>query len=131
MEFTSLKKALVHFANLEVETDAGIKNYKLVLDFNAIARAQEELGKDFALFASWVHGMTSRETVKLCYFALQRYHPEITWEEVGSWFSAEHIAPLNNLLIDLAFPGTLDRIKKSLEDKSKGEGQDAPAVAAS
>ena len=47
MEFSALKKALVHFANLEVETDAGIKKYKLVLDFNAIARAQEELGKDF------------------------------------------------------------------------------------
>jgi hypothetical protein len=131
MEFTSLKKALVPFANLEVEADAGIKKYKLVLDFNAIARAQEELGKDFALFASWVQGMTSLETVKLCFFALNRYHPDITWDEVGSWFSAADIAPLNNLLIDLAFPGTLDRIKKSLEDKSKGEDQDAPSVAAS
>jgi hypothetical protein len=131
MDFTSLKKALVHFANIEVETESGIKQYKLVLDFNAIARAQEELGKDFALFASWVHGMTSRETVKLCHFALSKYHPDIRWEEVCSWFSPEHIAPLNNLLIELAFPGTLDRINKSLEDKAKGEGQDAPAVAAS
>ena len=131
MEFTSLQKALVPFANLEVETDAGIKKYKLVLDFNAIARAQEELGKDFALFTSWAQGMTSLETVKLCYYALKRHHPDITWKELGSWFSPEHIAPLSNLLFDLAFPGTLDRIKKSLEDKSKGEDQDAPAVAAS
>ncbi len=131
MELTSLKKALVHFANLEVETETGIQKYKLVLDFNAIARAQEELGKDFALFASWLQGMTSLDTVKLCYFALHRHHPEITWEEACSWFSPGHIAPLNNLLIELAFPGTLEQIKKSLEGKSKGEDKDAPAAAAS
>jgi hypothetical protein len=131
MEFTSLKKALVHFANLEVETDSGIKKYKLVLDFNAIARAQEELGKDFSEVKSWFHGMTSLDTVKLCWFALKRHHPEITWEEVGSWFSASDITPLNNLLIELAFPGTLDRIKKAIEDKAKGEDQDAPPEAAS
>lgn len=131
MEFTSLKKAVVNFANVEIETDAGIKKYKLVLDFNVISRAQEELGKDFAQSSSWFHGMTSLETVKLCWFSLKRFHPEVTWDEVCSWFSAEHIAPLNNLLIDLAFPGTLDRIKKAIEDKAQGEDQDAPPMAAS
>src|ERR1700753_2292004 len=125
MEISSLKKALVNFANIEVETDSGVKHYKLVLDFNAIARTQEELGKDFAVFASWVQGMTSRDTVKLCHFALHRHHPEVTWEQVCSWFSPEHIAPLNNLLIELAFPGTLEQIKKSIESKSKGEDKDA------
>lgn len=131
MEFTSLKKALVHFATIEVETDAGIKKYKLVLDFNAIARAQEELDKDFSITRTWFNEMTSLDTVKLCWHALKRYHPEITFDEVGSWFSPEHIAPLNNLLLELAFPGTLERIKKVIEKKSQGEDQDAPAEAAS
>ena len=76
--------------------------------------------KTLPISSSWFHGMTSLETVKLCWFSLKRFHPEVTWDEVCSWFSAEHIAPLNNLLIDLAFPGTLDRIKKAIEDKVKG-----------
>src|SRR6185312_10029857 len=131
MEFTALKKAIVHYANLEVETDAGVKKYKLVLDFNALARAHEELGKDFAQASSWFEGMTSLETVKLCWYALKRYHPEITWEEVGSWFNAADMAHLNNLLIELAFPGTLERLNKAIEAKAKGEDKDAPPEVAS
>jgi hypothetical protein len=122
MEFTSLKKALLNVAHLEVETDAGTRKYKLALDFNAISKANEEFSKDFAVATAWT-GIASHEAVKLCWYALKRFHPEVTWDEVCSWFQPEHIVPLQNLLFELAFPGTVERLKKAAEANTQGESQ--------
>jgi hypothetical protein len=128
MEISVLKKAVMNFATLEVETDEGIKEYKLVLDMNAIAAVNEELGKDFAEASNWSH-MTGVDVAKVCVHALKRFHPELTMDEVGSWFTPEHAVQLHNLLFGLAFPGYMERLKKAVEEKEKGELQPNPQEA--
>lgn len=126
MDYQVLKKAVMNVSNLEVETDDGTKKYKLALDMNAIANANETLGKDFALPQTWV-GMTAVETAKLCWYALKRFHPNIMLDEVFAWFTPEHAPTLHNLLFELAFPGVLERLKKAAEE-NKAPGKDQPST---
>src|ERR1700743_1547141 len=131
MDYQVLKKAVMNFSTLEVETEAGTKKYKLVVDMNAIARANEILGKDSAVPSSW-NGITSVEVAKICWFALKRFHPEVTLDEVMGWFTPETAVQLNNLLYETAFPGIVARLKEiDAKAKSQGESQPNPQKAES
>jgi hypothetical protein len=130
MSYTFLKKAVMKFKTLEVDDENGkTTTYKLALDMNAIAAAYEDIGKDFAKFETWKNEIPSPETLKLFWYSLKRFHPEVTFEEVGRWLNAEALIHVTNLLWELAFPGVVEQINKNKENTAQGESlPNPPAV---
>jgi hypothetical protein len=90
----------------------------LVMDFNAIAKAHDHLGKDLAEFKNWQH-LTGPEVTVICWCALDRFHPEISLKEVRQYLSPAQSAEVCNMLLEMSFPGILDRIEKLVEDRQK------------
>jgi hypothetical protein len=124
MNFTSLKAAVLPSAKLEVlQEDGSQKDLRLVMDFNALAKANAELGRDFADIKSW-QNLNSVDTSTLCWCAFQRFHPDVTLEQVRSWLGPAQIWQLYNMLLELSFPGILERVAKKVAES--GEFQPNP-----
>lgn len=128
MSFTILKKAVTKFKTLDVEDENGKTTpYKLVLDMNAIAAAYADIGKDYAQWDSWTKNIPpSPHILKLFWYSLKRFHPEITFEEVGRWLNAESMMSVTHMLWELAFPGIVGQLTKKTAS-TPGEDQPNPS----
>src|ERR1700722_5542513 len=58
-----------------------VREYKLVYDYNALARAEESLHIDLKSFDCWKQ-VTSAMTPKLVHAGLCKYHPDVPLEEI-------------------------------------------------
>jgi hypothetical protein len=131
MSYTFLKKAVMKFKTLEVDDENGkTTTYKLALDMNAIAAAYEDIGKDFAKFETWTTDIPSPEVLKLFWYSLKRFHPDVTFDEAGSWLNPEVMLHITNQLWELAFPGIVAQLSKAKEN-TPGEDQPNPSGEAS
>lgn len=110
------KPAALSYATLKVKQLAGTpsdlheedKEYTLVADFNAIAKAQEHLGRDFTDISNW-QGMTGVDVVTLAWCTLDRFHPDVTLEQVRGMLPPQQTARVWELLVEMCFPGILER----------------------
>jgi hypothetical protein len=120
---TKLKAAVLPVLEIEVED----KIYKLVLDMNALAKASDELNRDFSSFTSW-QGLTGPDITVLAWAALDRHHPDVTLREVRQWLGPVDPNQLYVMLIEASWPGITERIEKILRDqkKEKAEGKPEP-----
>lgn len=118
----SVSKLLVKQLNTQMEEVD--REFNLVMDFNAIAKAQELLGKDLVDVKNW-QGLTSSETITICWCAMQRFHPEITLDEVRGMLPPAASVEVSNMLLEMAFPGIIERI-----DKLMAEAQEKAKAAA-
>jgi hypothetical protein len=117
MTITSLKAAVLPSAKIEIiQEDGAPQEYRLVMDFNALAKASELLGRDFADIKSW-QNLNSVDTSSLCWCGFNRFHPDVTLEQVRSWLGPAQIWQLYNMLLELCFPGILERIAKLGESR--------------
>jgi hypothetical protein len=94
--------------------------YTLSLDFNSVAKAQEHLGRDLSVLTNW-QNMTGSDTSIVCWCALDRFHPEVTLRQLRQMISPAQSAIVSNMLLEMCFPGILERIRVQLEKKAKGE----------
>src|SRR6185437_5949046 len=109
-KITSLQLALKPSATLEIVDESGaVQEHRLVMDFNAIAKANELIGRDFADIASW-QKLSALDVTTLCWCALLKHHSEATLEQVRSWINPAEVWQLFNLLLELSFPGILDKL---------------------
>lgn len=122
MKFSSLQAQVVSTAKLEIQNEGGTTEYTLCMDFNALAKAKEVLGKDFTTPDGW-RNLDPVEIITLCWCALARFHKDVKLEDVRSWFGAMMVNPLFVMLAELCFPGIFDRIDK---DNQQGESQPNP-----
>jgi hypothetical protein len=125
---TTLQAAVLPITKIVVKSldDAGkevAKEYKLVLDYNAIARAETVVGRDLSKTVNWM-GLTGVQLSAIVWSALGRFHPEVTLEECRSWLAPAQQGQLFELLIEQCYPGILDRIQTAMEEaKATGESQ--------
>jgi hypothetical protein len=132
VETASLGIARVIVKNVELvggEPKEVEQTYNLALDFNAVALALDKTGLDFMRSESW-QGLSSAKLRTLCWCAFQRFHPEISEAQVGQMFSPADEGAVWNMLIELAFPGALDRISKAIQERKEAQPGESLPVAA-
>lgn len=103
------------------------KTYHLVLDFNALALAQDKTGLDFSKPELWMD-ISQPNLLHVCWAAFQRFHPGITVEEVGRMLSPAQLWDVKTLLMDLAYPGWTDRIVAAADERKKQEQEGQASV---
>lgn len=130
---TSLKAAVLPISTIEVDTGSEVKKYSLVMDFNAIAKAEELLKRDISQLASWKN-MSASDVAIVFWCGLQRFHPEVTLEDVHNWLAPAQRWQVFNMLIEQCFPGFIKNIEDKIESgeiKVDGStGESAPSVQA-
>jgi hypothetical protein len=115
MKITTLQAAVLPTARIEVTgEDGATAEYRLVMDFNSIAKANDLLGRDFADLRAW-QNLNSVDTSALCWCAFNRFHPEVTLDQVRSWLAPAQVWQLYSMLLELCFPGISERIDKAVQ----------------
>lgn len=122
---TALESKILPVTKITVESEAGSRVFTVVMDFNAIARAEEVTGLDLSRIQNW-QGMKPAQITAACWAGLDRYHPEITLREVGQWLAPAQWAQVWLMLFEQCFPGTLERIKQASLLKETTQGKDEP-----
>lgn len=130
---TEVKVGLLGLARLKVtKVDGELKEttdeYKLVLDFNGLFKIRQLIGKDLVLPANWSN-LDSTEISTIAWCAFNRFHPEVTLENVREWISPAEFGALYSMLLEMCFPGITERMSKAMESgKDLGEQQPNPPV---
>jgi hypothetical protein len=120
-KITSLKADVLSVTKLEVSG----KEYSLVLDMNAIAKAGEALKLNLADPTNW-RGLTAEQLTVICWAALDRFHPDISLRDVRQWLSPVAQNQLFVMLLEQCWPGSVDRINKAIERVHAGETEPNP-----
>lgn len=108
--------------------------YKLVLDYNAIAKAQAhpELSKrqlasrgviqmerrDLSQILHWA-GMTGPDLTIIAWAALDRYHPEVELRTVRQWLAPAQFDQLFLMLVEQCYPGVMERVEQAMQQEEK------------
>jgi hypothetical protein len=112
--------------------------YQLVLDYNAIAKAEpllsiapeikDEKGKvlspahkrDLSVRFDWA-GLTGPDLSVICWAAFDRFHPEITLRQVRQMLAPAQNSQLFEMLFESAYPGVLAKLVEAASELAKGE----------
>jgi hypothetical protein len=147
MEVKQISTASVDIARINVkllemvegepkETD---KSFNLVLDYAAIALALDKTGIDFAKAENWFP-IAPKHLVTLLWCSFQRFHSDVTEEQVSHMIAPAEQWTIRTMLMDLAFPGWVDRMVKaqkeeasraappSSSEKAEPQGESQPAA---
>jgi hypothetical protein len=152
MEVKQIQTASVDVAKINVkllelvegEPKEVDKSFNLVLDYAAVALALEKTGIDFAKAESWFP-IAPNHLVTLLWCSFQRFHPDVTEQQVSHMVAPAEQWTIRTMLMDLAFPGWVERMLKAQKerdsqaapqssgekDEPQGESQPAAAVAKS
>jgi len=96
------------------------KTFKLLFDYRAIKRAEDELGIDLRDFSKWLDIVLKPSmTPALVHVGLAKYHPEVTLEEITDLLHPSAQGALQDAITELLFPGVLDKLRKAREDAEK------------
>jgi hypothetical protein len=127
---TTFESPALSTCSLQVRNEEGaFAAYTLVMDFNAIARAHEQLGLDLSVARNW-QGLTGPQITIVCWCAFDRFHPEIDLRAVRQMLSPAQSAQVFNMLLELSFPGILERIAASVKDAKAVEEKAADPMPA-
>ena len=125
-----------------IESKDGKLKYTLVLNYNAIIKAEELLspfvGRDkegnklpsvernLAEITHWQH-LSKKDLKVICWAAFDQYHPEITLKQVGELIPPDGYQPLFVMLFEQAFPGVMVKLLEQVEKaKAIPEGETQP-----
>jgi hypothetical protein len=127
---TALEAKILPVTKITVEAhdDVPEKTYVLVLDFNALARAEDATGLDLSKPQNW-QNLKPAQLTKICWAAFDRYHPEVTLREVGQMLAPAQWAELFIMLFEQCHPGTLERVEQARVLAEQTPGKDQPDTA--
>ena len=100
------------------------KQYKLVFDMNAQAKALEQIKRDLTDISNWQH-MSGAEITTVLWCAFERFHPEVTLKEVRQMVPLSQTGAVFNMLLELCFPGILERLSKIKSENEAVNPQEA------
>lgn len=126
-KITALKSAVLGVTTLEVHDGDAVKTLQLILDYNAIVKAEEAIGRDLSKPKNWVK-LSAKDLTTIAWAALDRYHPEITLTEVRRFLVPAQCDQLFQMLMEQCHPGYLDLVEAALAEASKvDEGKTVPS----
>jgi hypothetical protein len=102
--------------------------YTLVMDFNAVAKAQEHLGRDLSRGSNW-NDLTGSEITVVCWCAFDRFYPEVTLREVRQMLTPAQSSVVCDMLLEMCFPGVLQRIADRIKEKQAEGSSPDPTIA--
>lgn len=129
---TAMEAKLLPVITITVEQKAPAepKVYSCVLDFNAVQKCEETIGRDMTKFQSW-QGLNHAQLTAIVWAELDRFHPEVTLREVRQWLNPMESASLWLALIEQAFPGITERLGKIVpEEPAKGKDEPSATIIA-
>jgi hypothetical protein len=126
-EAASLGVARIKVHQLDNDLNETIKEYKLCLDMNAQAHVLELIDRDLTELKNW-QNLSGIDISSVCWCAFERFHPEMPLKEVRQVLSPANMGATFNMLLELTFPGILERLAKI---KPEGESQPNPPCATS
>ncbi len=113
-----------------VEFTVEDKLFKLVLDFNAIAKIETELKRDMRTVTQWriksednPQGLTASDITYICWACFDRNHPEVTLRELRQWLSPTDTDFIWLMLIEMCFPGIAAASEEAAKLKASGGDQ--------
>lgn len=118
-EAASLGVARIKVNQLDADLNETVKEYVLVLDMNAHAKVLELLDRDLTDVKAW-QNLSGADITTICWCAFERFQPDVTLKEVRQLLSPAQMGAVFNLLLELCFPGILERIAKI---KPEGEAK--------
>lgn len=96
------------------------KTWRLVLDYRALATIEKATGRDLKDYKAWAE-IKSSEFPVFVHACLQRYHKEVSLEDVENSLNPACQVGLSNAFYEMCFPGALERWAKiQAEAKEKG-----------
>jgi hypothetical protein len=130
---TRIEANVLPVAKIQVTDGGGAQvEYSLVLDYNAIAKAQEVLGRDLSVLLNW-QKLSGPDLSVIAWAAFDRYHPEVTLRQVRQWLAPAQQNDLFSMLFEMTWPGIMADLVRFAEDQAavpSGEGQPNPPAAA-
>lgn len=121
-----LEAAILPVTQIKVKAQDGVETvYKLVLDYNAIARAEAVVGRDLSKTKNWV-GLSGSQLSAIVWAALGKFHPDVTLEQARSFLAPAQQGELFVLLIEQCYPGILDRLAKATKEAAVALGETEP-----
>jgi hypothetical protein len=127
-KITAFESASLSFTKLQVKRlNAQLEEeeleYTLVLDFNAIAKALQHTGRDLTDIRNW-ENISGPEVSTVCWCAFNRFHPDVTLEQVREMLSPAQSNAVCDMLLEMCFPGVLAKIAEAVA-RLKNEGDSA------
>jgi hypothetical protein len=108
--------------------DGKTAEYTLVLDYCAIAKAEEILKRDLSVILNW-RGLSGPDLSVICYSSFDRYHPEVTLRQVRQWLAPSQNDQLFSMLFEAAYPGVLAKMIEAAKELPAGESPNVEAAA--
>jgi len=99
-----------------VELKLGKKTYKLLYDFDCIAKVEEATGISLLLGFDHTQINSVARCAAMLYASLLRAHPEITLDQVKRLVTPHNIAPIARALNQAWYASTAEREEKEPED---------------
>lgn len=132
---SSFEAASLSYGELVVRRLAGtppdiseeVLDFTMVLDFHAMARALEEIGKDLTDIRNW-QSLSGVEIITVAWCALARFHPAITLADFRGMIPPAQTYELGLLLEEMCFPGITERVAEimRMQEQSEKEGEQSP-----
>jgi hypothetical protein len=136
---TQIEAAVLPVLDLVV---SGVE-YELVLDYNAISKAEpllsktEDIRNDEGKVVSKSHRrnlahpmdwaqLTSADLIAICWASFDRNHPEVTLRQVGQMLSPAKADDIFAALFELANPGFLAKVQEAAEAAKKSPEGESP-----
>lgn len=126
-EAASLSAGKLQVKRLAADLSDKTEEYTLVMDFNAIAKAQEHIGRDLTDVRNW-QTLNGVEIITVTWCALGRFHPDLTLDEVRGMLPPSQTYAIVNMLLEMCFPGFTERVLEIMrrEQADKKEGEKSP-----
>jgi hypothetical protein len=117
---------LVVLQPIKIILDGG-KEYTLVFNYKAIARAEKALGSNYNLLSprQWFE-MSPSQFCTVVWAGFAKHHADVTLEQVEDMLNPGQQGRLKDAIFDLFFPGVLEKILKSMTEDEKPEGEKQP-----
>lgn len=117
---TRIESATLPVTKIAVKDGEKTTEYQLVLDYNALIKAEEQIGKDLSVRRNWID-LSKKDLTALAWAGLDRFHPEVTLKQFRQMLSPTKQAQLWVMLIEQAQPGILQEIEDTLKEQERKE----------
>ena len=128
-EETVLKLAITPHFRVSIDNEDGTTtDWRLCLDYRALARIEDKTGLDLKDIKVWQAGIPSKQFPLVVWGALQRFNPEVEPERVLDVLDPGVQRILADQLLELCFPGIRKSYEKLLNDQKETGATASPNV---
>jgi hypothetical protein len=118
-------RSIPHF-KLVIDGEDGSpeKVWRLAYSYRELAKIEETTGLELKKYDDWEKVVSSKYFPKVIHGGLEKFNPEVTYEEVLDVLNPEAQRKLSDAILELCFPGVTESYQKLLADEKTGATAD-------